>query len=175
MCSSLARKKSICHEGREVRDEVLGHNGHFRHFHPRFRSLKGGVKRAEQEGLDVVQGGHSEFGLALPRRNSGQHVIEELVQQSLAGPLLREEWLRAVIFQFDAVLCWSFLKWNRFPASTCYVSGHIASYIACKHSPFCAGDQAQKGVRAAHLIEVLILEHAMGYHGRRHCFLFLCR
>ena len=39
------------HEGREVRDEVPGHNWHFRHFHPRFRFLKEAVKRQEQEGL----------------------------------------------------------------------------------------------------------------------------
>ena len=35
------------HEGREVRDEVPGHNWHLRHFHPRFRFLNG----VEQEGL----------------------------------------------------------------------------------------------------------------------------
>ena len=39
------------HEGREVRDEVPRHNWHFRLFHPRFRFLKGAVKRVEQEGL----------------------------------------------------------------------------------------------------------------------------
>ena len=35
---------------------------------------------------------------------------EELVQQSSAGPLLGEEWLRAVIFLFDAVLRLVFLE-----------------------------------------------------------------
>ena len=37
-----------------------------------------------------LQGGHSEFSHAWPRRNSGQHVEEELVQQSLAGPFLEK-------------------------------------------------------------------------------------
>ena len=52
--SNLGRKKrSNCHEGRKVRDEVHGHNWHFRHFHwhPRFRFLKGAIKKVEQEGL----------------------------------------------------------------------------------------------------------------------------
>ena len=35
---------------------------------------------------------------------------DELVQQSLAGPLFGEEWLRAVIFLFDAVLHLVFLE-----------------------------------------------------------------
>ena len=30
---------------------------------------------------------------------------------------------------------WPILKWNRFSASTCYVSGYVACYVACKHSP----------------------------------------
>ena len=60
--SNLGPKEgSNCHEGREKRHEVPGHNWHFRHFHPRFRFRKGAVKRAEQEGLDAVQGGNSEF------------------------------------------------------------------------------------------------------------------
>ena len=43
--SNLGSKEgSNGHEGREVRDEVPGHNWHFRHFHPKFRFLKGAVK-----------------------------------------------------------------------------------------------------------------------------------
>ena len=57
------------HEGHEVRDEVPGHNWHFRHFDPRFRLLKEAIKKTEEEALDVVQGGHSKFILAMPRRN----------------------------------------------------------------------------------------------------------
>ena len=78
--------------------DTSSHNWHFRHFHPRFRFLKGAVKRAEQEG----------------------HVEEELVEQSLAGPLIGEEWLLAVIFLFDSTLmlsrysAWSFLNGTGF-------------------------------------------------------------
>ena len=70
------------HEGSEVRYEVLGQNWHFRHFDPRFR-----LKRAEEEALDVVQGGHSKF----------IHAFNE------------EKGLQAVIFRFDAVLRLVFL------------------------------------------------------------------
>ena len=43
--SNLGSKEgSNGHEGREVRDEVPEHNWHFRHFHPKFRFLKGAVK-----------------------------------------------------------------------------------------------------------------------------------
>ena len=56
-----------------------------------------------------VQDGHVEFTHALPRRNFGQYVEEELVQQSFAGPLSvgedAKEWLRAMIFLFDARVC----------------------------------------------------------------------
>ena len=38
-----SKEESNCHEGREVRYEVPGHNWHFRHFHPKFRFLKGAV------------------------------------------------------------------------------------------------------------------------------------
>ena len=42
--SNLGSKEgSNGHEGREVRDEVPGHNLLFRHFHPKFRFLKGAV------------------------------------------------------------------------------------------------------------------------------------
>ena len=54
------------------------------------------AKRAEEEALHVVQGGHVEFTHTLLRRNFGQYLEEELVQQSFAGPLCDgegEEWL----------------------------------------------------------------------------------
>ena len=53
--------------------------------------LNEAVKRAEEEALDVVQGGYSKFIHALPKRNFGQHIEEELVQQSFAGPLVGED------------------------------------------------------------------------------------
>ena len=108
---------SNCHEGHEACDEVRDTTGTLGISGIR---LKGAVKRVEQEGLDVVQGCHSEFSHLLPQRNSGQHVEEELVQQSLAGPFLGEEWLRAVIFLFDAVLRLVFLEMEQ---------------VSCEHMP----------------------------------------
>ena len=57
--NSGPKEGSNSHEGREVLDVGVestkyldsGHNWHFRHIHPRFRFLKGAVKRVEQEGL----------------------------------------------------------------------------------------------------------------------------
>ena len=57
-----------------------------------------------------VQGCHAEFTDALPRRNFGQYVEEELVQQRFAGPLVCEEWLQAIFFRFDAVVRLVFLE-----------------------------------------------------------------
>ena len=89
-----------------------------------------------------MQGGHLEFSHALPRRNCGQHVEEELggVQQSLAGPLLGEEWLRAVIFRFGAVLRLVFLKMEQVSFDM------LCIRIYSKLYSMCAGDPAQKGV-----------------------------
>ena len=67
--SSLARKKgaTATKDARYATKylDTAGTLGISMKFHPRFRFRKGAVKRAEQEGLDVVQGGHSEFSHAL--------------------------------------------------------------------------------------------------------------
>ena len=47
-------------EGREVRDEVPGHDWHFRQFDSRFRMGKEDIKRAEEEALHVVQGSYAD-------------------------------------------------------------------------------------------------------------------
>ena len=43
---------------------------------------KEAVKRTGEEALHVVQGGHIKFTHALPRRNFGQYVEEQLVLQN---------------------------------------------------------------------------------------------
>ena len=75
-----------------------------RQFWSRFRKGKESISRLEEEVCDVVQGSHLEFNHALPRRNFGEYVEEELVHHNFAAPFVDEEWLRDMLLLFDAVV-----------------------------------------------------------------------
>ena len=66
------------HEGREVRDEVPGHNWHLRQFWSRFQEGKEPISRIEEGARAVVQSNHLEFTQALQRRIFGKYINGEL-------------------------------------------------------------------------------------------------
>ena len=86
---------SNCHEGREVRYKVRGHNWYLRQFRSRFRKGKEPVSRIEEVVRNVVQGSHLEFTQALPRRNFGKYVAEGLSQYIFAAPFIDEDSLKS--------------------------------------------------------------------------------
>ena len=66
------------HEGREVLDEVPGHNWHLRQFWSRFQEGKEPISRIEEGARAVVQSNHLEFTQALQRRIFGKYINGEL-------------------------------------------------------------------------------------------------
>ena len=75
-----------------------------RQFWSRFRKGKESISRLEEEVCDVVQGSHLDFTQALPRRNFGKYIEEELVSHSFAAPFIDEVWLQAIILLVGAVV-----------------------------------------------------------------------
>ena len=110
---------------------------------------KEAVKRAEEEALHVVQGGHVEFTYT----NFGKYVEEELVQQSFAAaaPLsVCEEWLRAMIFWFDAIVLLVYLEMEQVFSGCEHMLCTRVHSMLCSVQPL-TKEQGKRGLPAPHL------------------------